>query len=143
MADRAGADIGLGDRLHPDGGLHPDLHALLLQHVGNGQRVDGGGQHAHVVGANPLHLVAAVLQAAPEIAAAYYHAYLHIHLHTALNHIAHLADDLKVQAAGGVSRQGLAADLQKYPFEFGLLHTETTLLSFFLFPILIYFLPFA
>ena len=27
-------DVGLGHGLHDDGGLYPDLHPLLLQHVG-------------------------------------------------------------------------------------------------------------
>ena len=112
MPDGPGTDVGLGHGLHPDGGLDPDLHPLLLQHIGHSQGVDAGGQHAHVVSPDPLHLVAAVLQAPPEVAAADHHAYLNSHVHTALDHVAHLADHVEVQTPGRFPRQGFAADLQ-------------------------------
>ena len=68
-----------------------------------------------MVGPDPLHGVAAVLHAAPEVTAAYHHAYLDPQVHAALDHVAHLADHVEVQPSGRVPRQGLAADLQQYP----------------------------
>ena len=37
MPDGSGADVGLRHRTHLDGRLDPDVHALLLQHVRQGQ----------------------------------------------------------------------------------------------------------
>ncbi len=70
MAGRTRADVGLGDLVHGDGRLHPDLHAALLQRILKGQGVDDGRKHAHVVRAGAFHLAAAVFDAAPEVAAA-------------------------------------------------------------------------
>ena len=67
------------------------------------------------IGADPLHLVAAVLQAPPEIAAAHDHAHLDAQGHTFFDHVAHLADHMEIQAPGRLARQGLAADLQQNP----------------------------
>ena len=80
VPDGSGADIGLRHRPHLDGGLDPDVHSLLLQHVRQGQGVDAGGQHPHVVGPDPFHPVAAVLQPAPEVSAAYHDAHLYAQL---------------------------------------------------------------
>ena len=48
--------------------------ADLLQSVGERQRVDHGGQHAHVVGRDPIQLAARAGDAAEDIAAAHHHA---------------------------------------------------------------------
>ena len=122
MADGTGADIGLSHRAHLNGGLHPDLHALLLQHIGHSQGVDGGGQHAHVVGTDPDHLVAAVLDAAPEVAAADNDADLTALLAAFLDHVADRADHIKVQTEMLVARKGLAADLDQYALVFLCFH---------------------
>ena len=127
MTHRTVADIRLRHRPHLHGSLHPDLYALLLQHVGHGQSVDGGGQHAHVVGADAHHPVAAVLQAAPEVAAAHHDAHLDAQLDTALDHVAHFADHIKVQPPGRLPRQGLAADFQQYSFILRILHGNPSL----------------
>ena len=94
------ADVGLGDLVHGDGRLHPDLHAALLEAVSHGQRVDDGRQHAHMVRARALHLAAAVFDAAPEVAAADHDADLHAGLDALLDHVAHAADDRRNPAPG-------------------------------------------
>ena len=88
---------------HLDGGLHPDLHVHLLQHVGQGQTVQSGGQHAHVVGTGALHLAAAVLHAPPEVAAAHDHAHLDALVAALLDNAAHAVDHIKIEAPGGIS----------------------------------------
>ena len=113
VADGPGADIGLSHLAHLDGGLNPDLHPMLLQHVGHSQGVDGRGQHAHMVGPDPDHLVAAVFDAPPEISAAHDDAHLDAHIHTLFDRCAYRADHIKVQPAASVSGQGLAADFQQ------------------------------
>ena len=115
-------DIGLGDGPHLDGRLDPDLHVPLLQTIRHRQGVDGGGQHTHMVRPDPLHPVAAVLHAPPEVAAAYHDGHLYPGLGARLHHVAHLADHIKIQTAPAVSSQHLAADLQQHPFKLGFSH---------------------
>ena len=75
-----------------------------------------GGQHAHMIGARALHFPAAVLDAAPEIAAAHYNADLHPQVDAPLKHIAHRVDHIKIQAKFFIARQCLAADFNQHPF---------------------------
>ena len=112
MPDGLGADVGLGDLVHGDGRLYPDLHAALLEAVSHGQGVDDGREHAHMVRARALHLAAAVFDAAPEVAAADHDADLHAGLDALLDHVAHAADDREIQSPVRVARQRLSADLE-------------------------------
>ena len=93
--------------IHLDGGLDAHLHAALLQAVGHGQRVDDGRQHAHVVGTRALHLAAAVLDAAPEVAAADHDADLYAQLDALPDHVAHSADDRRSPVPGARRPRGL------------------------------------
>jgi hypothetical protein len=70
VADRLAADVGLGELVDLDGALHPGRHADLLERVLQGQGVDDRGEHAHVVGGDAADRLAAVLLAAPDVAAA-------------------------------------------------------------------------
>ena len=65
-----------------------------------------------MVGPGALHTRTAVLQAAPEIAAADDNTDLHARLPALLDDIADTADDVKIQPPVGIPRQGLAADFQ-------------------------------
>src|SRR2546426_8713042 len=49
-SDRAPADVGFGQLAHFDGGLDTGDRALFLERVLQGERVEHGGQHAHVIG---------------------------------------------------------------------------------------------
>jgi hypothetical protein len=69
VANGAQRDVGLGDLPHGDGGLDAGLDACLLQEVLQGQTVHDGAEHAHVVGATPLHASLLQLGAAEEVAA--------------------------------------------------------------------------
>ena len=112
MPDGLGADVGLGDLVHGDGRLYPDLHAALLEAVSHGQGVDDGREHAHMVRARALHLAAAVFDAAPEVAAADHDADLYACFDALPDHVAHSADDREVQSPVRVAREGFAADLE-------------------------------
>ena len=117
MPDGPAPDVGLGDGPHLNGGLDPDGDALLLAHIGHSQAVHHGGQHADVVGPGALHLAAAaVLGAAPEVAAAHHQAHLDAHVQALLNDIADAADHLEIQAGALTAGQSLAADLQQDAF---------------------------
>ena len=122
MTDGPGTDVRLCHGTDLQRCLHPHVHALLLQHVGHGHAVHGGGQHAHVVGPGTLDISLAVLHAAPEVAAADDHAHLHTHGGTFLDHVGHLAHYLEIQTEVLVAGQRLAADLQQHPFIFRFVH---------------------
>ena len=49
MANRATRNVGLGNLAHGDGGLDASLDAGLLAEILEGQAVDDGTEHAHVV----------------------------------------------------------------------------------------------
>ena len=136
MADCLAADIGLGDLVHGDGGLHADLNAALLEAVCNGKGVDAGRKHAHVVGSGALHTVAAVFHAAPEVAAADDDADLHAGFDTLFDHVAHAANHVKVQPAVRVARQCLAADFQQHPMIFWFAHAIPLLICSFVYSII-------
>ena len=61
MPAGAAADVGLGDAVHVDGGHHARFAAERFQGVLQGQGVDDGGQHAHVVGGGFLNAGVACL----------------------------------------------------------------------------------
>ena len=114
MADGLGTDIRFCNSAHLNGRLHTDGNALLLANICNGQTVHDSCQHTDVVGTGALHLAAAaILGAAPEVAAADDHADLNAHVQTLLDDIADIADHLKVQTAALAAGQSLAADLQQ------------------------------
>ena len=128
-------DIGLGDPLHLDSRHDPRRNAALLKAVCQSQSVDHSGEHAHVVRPNALHPVAAVLQTAPEVAAAHYNADLQAVLNAPLNNVAHLTDDLEVQAAMCVAGKRFSADLQQDAsvFQFLFRQVQHSLFSLLLF----------
>ena len=59
-----------------------------------------------------LHIIAAVLRATPEVAAAHDDAHLNAQLGAFLDGVCHFVDDVEVQATPFVAGQGFAADLQ-------------------------------
>ena len=110
--------------IHLNRGLYTDWNAALLQAVCHCQAIDDRGQHPHMVRPCALHPAAAVLDAAPEVAAAYHNTHLDAQLDAALNHIADAADHIKIQATRGLSSQGFAADLQQHPLIFRFFHVQ-------------------
>ena len=55
--------------MHLDGRHDPAVRAGLFDRVLDGQRVDDGGQHAHVVGGNAVHVLRLLGDAAKKVAA--------------------------------------------------------------------------
>ena len=68
MADGTRTDVRLCHGAHFDGSHHAGGDAGALKGVLQRQRVDRGGEHAHVVGAHAIHVHA--LSAAPDVARA-------------------------------------------------------------------------
>ena len=102
-------DVGLGHLLHGQGRLHPHRHPLLLQAVGQGQGVDDGGQHPHVVGPGALHLAAGA--APPEVAAAHDDGHLAAQFGAHLDVFADVGDDVVVDPHLFIACQRLAGQL--------------------------------
>ena len=67
----AARDVRLGDLAHRDGGLHAGVEVVLaLQEVLQRKAIHHGAEHAHVVGAGPVHAPLVQFGAAEEVAAA-------------------------------------------------------------------------
>ncbi len=66
---RPPANIRLSYLVHEHRCHHPALHIALLQRILQGDGVDHRGQHAHVVGGDPVHFLGLLSHAAKEIAA--------------------------------------------------------------------------
>ena len=77
VAHGAPANVRLGHLVHEHGAHHPALHVALFQRVLQGDGVDDGGEHAHAVGAHPVHLPGLLLHAAEDVASAHHDADLH------------------------------------------------------------------
>ena len=112
--DGAAGVVALAHALDVHGGHDPGLRAQLPQHVADGQAVHAGGKHAHAVGADALDLAGAVLDAAPEVAAADDDADLHALLRRSLDGLADPGDKVEVKAGLLLAGQGLAADFDEY-----------------------------
>ncbi len=70
VADGAAADVGLGDLVDLDGGHDAAEEAEFLDGVLQGDGVDDGGEHAHVVGGDAVHVDGLLGDAAEEVATA-------------------------------------------------------------------------
>src|SRR5690606_10283514 len=113
VADGAPADVVLADVVDLDRAHHPDLGAALFQRVLHGQRVDHGGEHAHLVAGDPVHAAGGQPRAAEDVAAADHHADLGPGL-LGLDDLAGQAvDDLGVDAVVLVAHQRLAGQLEQ------------------------------
>jgi hypothetical protein len=119
VAHRAAADVRLGDLGDLDRRLHARVGAELLERVLERERVENGGEHAHVVAGGAVHPGRRARQAAVDVAAADDHR----DLHAALLHAPHLLGDrgdaLAVGAVLERAHQGLAGQLQEDAVEGG------------------------
>ena len=72
MPDGTAANVGLGDLAHLDGAHDATVHAGLLEGVLQGEGVDDGGEHAHVVSLGAVHAISRTLDATVDVAATDY-----------------------------------------------------------------------
>ena len=70
MANRATADIGLGNLAHGDGAHDAAVHTGMLKRVLKREGVHYGGEHAHRVALGSIHATGRNLDAAEDVAAA-------------------------------------------------------------------------
>ena len=106
MPEGFAKDKGFRHADHIERGLHAGGNALLFDRVLQGERVDDGSEHSHVIRGGAVH--AGALTAAPEIAAADDDADLHAHIVYADELIDDAGDDLFVQPEALISRERLA-----------------------------------
>ena len=67
VAGGSADDERLGEVLHFDGGLHADFDAEFLEGGHEGEAVDDGREHAHVVSLRTIHASASASHAAPDM----------------------------------------------------------------------------
>ena len=107
------ADIRLCNLAHFNGSLYTDIHTALLQRILQGQRIDGGCQHAHIVCTGTLHLTAAILDTTPEVPAADNNADLCTNINALFDYVTNRADYVKIQSELFVTSQCFTADFNE------------------------------
>src|SRR5438552_11791125 len=70
----------LRDIFHFDGGLHAGLGTHLRKRAPQGQRVDHGREHAHVIRGRAIHAAIGCGETAPDVTAADYDRDLHAYV---------------------------------------------------------------
>ncbi len=104
-------------KVHLDGCLHASENVLLFEGVLQRKRVDDGGQHAHVIGGNAIHVLGLLGNPAKEIAATHNDR----HLDAESVYIGKFSRDFMnasgVDAEALSGGKGLAGDFQQDAFE--------------------------
>jgi hypothetical protein len=113
VADGPPPDEGFGDRPHLDRGEEARLDAVLFERVLQGEAVDDGGQHAHVVGRRAIHAPRARREAAKDVAAADDDTGLNAQGLDLGNVFRDAGGDRGIDAVGLVTHERLAGQLQK------------------------------
>src|SRR5579883_938576 len=113
MPDGAAADVRLGHLAHLDGAQHAGGNPDLFDRVGKRQRVDHGGQHAHMIGGDAVHVARSGGHSAEDVAAADHDT----NLHARAGYIGHFAGQVLhprgVNAEGRAAGQHLAAEFEQ------------------------------
>ena len=109
----AASDIGLAHGLHGYGGLDAGVHIQPLQGILHGERVHHGRQHAHVVGAGPLHALGRRGQAAEDVAPADHQAQLDAEARDLGHRPGYGVHGRHVDAIGRIPHQHLPRHLQQ------------------------------
>src|SRR6185503_2751132 len=113
VAHRAAANKWLGDLRHRDGALHASGDAEFFEGILEGQRVDYGGQHAHVIARGPLDAARAAGEAAVNVPAANDNDHLHAQFPDLLNLQGHVAHGSGTDPDAALAAQGFAAELEE------------------------------
>ena len=93
------------------------MNALLLQRVLQRQGVDHGGQHAHVVRGDPIHLARLLGHTAEEIPASDYDRNLHAERMDVCEFSGNFVNAERIDAEALVRRQGLAGEFKQNALE--------------------------
>ena len=112
MPHGAPPDVWLGNLVHEHRRHHPALHPALFQRVLQRDGVDHRGEHAHVVGAHPVHLLGLLFHAAEEIPAAHHDADFHTQSVDFRDLTGNLRHFIGIQTKAAVPGQRLSRKLQ-------------------------------
>jgi len=117
VTDGAAANIRFGNLVHVDGGLHPGRLAHVFQRILEGEGIDDGAEHAHVIGGDPIHALLARGIATDDVAAADHDGELGIvrilHPHDVAGDV---VDHVRVDAEGCLTGETFAAQFEQHPF---------------------------
>jgi hypothetical protein len=116
VADGATPDERLGYGSHLDGGDDAGHDVLLFERVLQGQGVDHGRQHAHVVGRRPIHAARAGRHAAENVTAADDDGGLDAHSQDFGDVTCDLRRHGRIDAVGLLAHQGFAGKFQEDAF---------------------------
>src|SRR5262245_51870523 len=114
MAQGTAANVGLGQLFHANGRHHARVHASLLQHVLERERVDHGAEHAHVIGGDAIHAHGRELRPANDVAATDDQPDSDAHPDHALDLVAELLYAIEIESDALVAGEGLAGELEQY-----------------------------
>ena len=118
MANSATTDVRLSDLAHFYSALYAGGYTQIFQSIGQGQGVNNGSQHAHVVGSCSIHALVIAAQATPNIAAAIYHSNLNTMLYNLFNLFSQGIHNGGVNAKTFFAGHSLAAQFQNNTFVF-------------------------
>ena len=126
VAHGAAPDKRFRDLIHFDGGHHAGVDILFFERVLQSQRIDDGGEHAHVIGGNAVHVFRLVGDAAEEVATTHDNR----DLNAEAVHVRQLGGDF-VDAGGIYAEslpgcQGFTGDLEQDAFENWSRHEESS-----------------
>jgi hypothetical protein len=116
VAHGAAEDEGLGDLVHRDGALDAGGYPEFFEGVHDGEAVDDGGEHAHVVAGGAIDAALLALEAAEDIAAADDNANLDAEIVDIFNLTAHALKYGGVDGVGPFAAEHFAAQLQDDTF---------------------------
>ena len=98
-------DKRLSHVFHLDGGENPSLHPGIFQRILQGERVDHGGQHSHIVGGVPIHLTFIGRRSAPpNVATSNHNAELEMRRKNPFNLLSETLNDGMGKVVGGVAQ---------------------------------------
>ncbi len=106
-------DIRLGHFMHRNGRLDPGLHTFFLQGILQGQAVDHGSQHPHVVGRSAIHVIRTGGNPTENIPPADHDGDFHPKVENGANLFGHILDHIGADTEALISHQGFTTQLQQ------------------------------
>ena len=113
MALGATADIGFAHRLHGDGGKNAGGYARLFQGILQGQGVNDGGQHAHVIGRGPFHAIGGARDSPENVPAPHHQGNLDAELVDGGDFSGDAVDGVRIDAVFILAHEGFAGQFQQ------------------------------
>src|SRR6266481_4485532 len=117
MPQGAAANERFRHLVHFQRGHNTGEHTLLFEGILQSERVDHGGQHAHVVGGNAVHIAGLLGHAAKEVSSAYYNGDLRPQFVNFSDFARNLVNTAGFNPKTFVASQGLTGKFEQDTFE--------------------------